>query len=197
MLGESTRAGRVCGVDCDGKLAELGARWVAACSGPPEDAVESAVVGMSADPSEHLSSDECWTLLRMTTVARLAVATDRGPDIFPINFVVDHGTLVFRTAAGTKLLAALANDTVAVEMDGLDLAATKAWSVVVKGHAAEINGVQETIDTFDLPLFPWHESPKNRFIRITPAEVTGRRFPVTDPAHWGNPLSGAPHTAVD
>lgn len=60
----------------------------------------------------------------------MAVATDDAADIFPINFVVDHGTVVFRTAAGTKLLAALGNRAVALEVDGFDAGARTAWSVV-------------------------------------------------------------------
>ena len=40
-------------------------------------------------------------------VGRLAVSIKEQPDIFPINFVVDHGTVVFRTAEGTKLAAAV------------------------------------------------------------------------------------------
>jgi uncharacterized protein len=39
-----------------------------------------------------------------------------GPQIFHINYVVDHGTVVFRTAAGTKLAGAAQRD-VAFEAD--------------------------------------------------------------------------------
>ena len=42
----------------------------------------------------------------------------------------------------------------------------------------------------DLPLFPWHASPKHRFVRIVPDELTGRRFTVVVPparAEWSPP----------
>ena len=39
----------------------------------------------------------------------------------------------------------------------------------------------ERLDALELPLFPWHNSPKYRFVRIEPTEITGRRFAV-DPA---------------
>ena len=45
----------------------------------------------------ELSESACWALLRTTSVGRLAVWVEDHPDIFPINFAVDHGTVVFRS----------------------------------------------------------------------------------------------------
>jgi nitroimidazol reductase NimA-like FMN-containing flavoprotein (pyridoxamine 5'-phosphate oxidase superfamily) len=127
-----------------------------------------------------LEPDECWALLRTAEVGRLAVAIAARPDIFPINFVVDHGSVVFRTAEGTKLAASVLGIAVAFEVDGYDGDAGEAWSVVIKGRAQEIERMHELFDAMDLPLFPWHAAPKHRFVRITPEEVTGRRFRVVD-----------------
>ena len=129
----------------------------------------------SSHPPVELSQSECWVLLREAVVGRLAVSVDDEPDIFPVNHVVDHGTLVFRTAAGTKLSSA-AGHAVAFAVDGYDAATGRAWSVVVKGRAAEVTSLYDVLDTMDLPLFPWHASPKPRFVRVEPATVTGRRF---------------------
>ncbi len=112
-----------------------------------------------------LETNTCWELLRSCEVGRLAVAVGTQPDIFPINFVVDHGTVVFRTAEGTKLAAAVLGRGVAFEIDGYDADAGDAWSVVVKGRATEIERMQDVFDALDLPLFPWHASPKHRFVR--------------------------------
>ncbi|WP_244250707.1 pyridoxamine 5'-phosphate oxidase family protein [Arthrobacter crystallopoietes] len=57
---------------------------------------------------ENLSASQCWERFRSTDLDRLAVTAAGHPEIFPINYVVDHGCLVFRTAPGTKLDAALA-----------------------------------------------------------------------------------------
>ena len=54
-----------------------------------------------------LDTHMCLDLLRRREVGRLAVSITDHPDIFPINDVVDRGTVVFRTAEGTKLAAAL------------------------------------------------------------------------------------------
>lgn len=133
---------------------------------------------------EHLSVDECWSLLRTATVGRLAVIVDDHPDIFPINYVVDHGTAVFRTGEGSKVQGALSGTSVALESDGYDPETGRVWSVVVKGRARTIAEIDDVMDTVDLPLSPWQAGDKGRFIRITPGEVTGRRFPIADPSTW-------------
>jgi len=125
-----------------------------------------------------LDRDECWRLMRSAPVGRLAVSIGAHPDIFPVNFVIDHGSVVFRTAEGTKLAASLLGVGVAFEIDGYDPEAGEAWSVVVKGRAEEILRMHELFDAMDLPLFPWHAAPKHRFVRIVPDEITGRRFHV-------------------
>jgi uncharacterized protein len=131
-----------------------------------------------AAPMQILSLDQCWALLRGSEVGRLAVSIADRPDVFPINYVVDHGTVVFRTAEGTKLAAAVLGRAVAFEIDGYEPAGGEAWSVVVKGRAREANVLDEVVRCLDLPLFPWHRSPKPRFVQIIPEEVTGRRFTV-------------------
>jgi hypothetical protein len=114
------------------------------------------------DGVEILAPHECWELLRSAEVGRLAVSIMNRPDIFPVNHVVDHGSLVFRTAEGTKLAAVRG----------------EAWSVVIRGQAVEIEQIHDLLAATDLPLFPWHASPKGRFVRIEPESITGRRFRV-------------------
>ena len=137
----------------------------------------------------ELDEHQCWELLRSQEVGRLAVAIANHPDIFPINFVVDHATIVFRTAEGTKLAASVLGDAVAFEIDGESDG--EAWSVVVKGPAVEIERMYELFDAVELPLYPWHAAPKHRYVRILPELITGRRFRVVDrvASHTGD----APH----
>ena len=135
-------------------------------------------------------------LLRSTEVGRLAVSGGDGPDIFPINFVVDHGSIVFRTAPGSKL-SAVATSLVAFEADGYDLPRNEAWSVVIKGRGQEIKQLHQLVETFDLPLFPWHAEPKGHFVRIEPTAISGRRFHVVDSTAWTTPTSGARPTPSD
>jgi len=127
--------------------------------------------------TEVLSTNECWALLRDSVVGRLAVMVVGSPDIFPVNPIVDHGSIVFRTSAGTKLAATKGKD-VAFEVDGYDTETARAWSVVVKGRAHEILEVEEILRALRLPLYPWQPGRKPRFVRIEPASITGRRFVV-------------------
>ena len=153
---------------------------------------------MSDDPGvTTLPEHTCWMLLRSVEVARLAVSVDKRPDIFPINFVVDHGTVVFRTGEGSKFVAMMANPLVAFEADGYDGEAHEAWSVVINGRAEEIKQLHERIESMDLPLFPWQAAPKSRFVRIVPELISGRRFQVVDSAAWDSPTKGARRSAPE
>ncbi|HXV94643.1 MAG TPA: pyridoxamine 5'-phosphate oxidase family protein [Pseudonocardia sp.] len=158
---------------------------------------DESVPDEPAAGATRLEANACWALLRAHEVGRLAVSVDGRPDIFPINYVVDHGTVVFRTAEGTKLSGAVAGDAVAFEVDGYEPATGEAWSVVVKGRAEAIAQVPELLDAAGLPLFPWHAAPKQRFVRIVPDEVSGRRFTVVDREAWRTPWTDAPRAPME
>lgn len=133
---------------------------------------------MNEPPIEELPDAECWQLLRDQDVARLAVDIAGHPDIFPINYLVDDATIVFRSGPGTKLAGAVLNRHVAFEIDGEGPGDDHMWSVVVKGDAVEVTGMEERFIADNLPLYPWVESPKTSIVRIHPTSITGRRFAV-------------------
>ncbi len=128
---------------------------------------------------KELGTSECWSRLRASDVGRIAVYTEAdGVDIFPVNHVVDGGTIVFRTADGTKLASIDDGHAAAFEVDGTDND-HHAWSVVVKGTAHHITRREELFDIFDLDVRPWHDGDKPSFVRVTPVAVSGRRFAVS------------------
>ncbi|MFC3687959.1 pyridoxamine 5'-phosphate oxidase family protein [Aquipuribacter hungaricus] len=146
---------------------------------PPSTAEHARPTG-HAGPTEHagtasLPEHESWALLRAAPVGRLAVVVDGAPDVFPVNHLVDHGTLVVRTAGGSKLAGALGQP-VAFEVDGYDDASGEAWSVVVHGLASEVAQLHDAIDAFLLPSVSWHAGPKPHLLRVVPTRVTGHRF---------------------
>jgi len=128
--------------------------------------------------TQELAENECWELLRTQQVGRLALIVDERPVIFPVNFAVDQGTIVFRSAEGSKLDTLADRPHVAFEIDGL--LDGEAFSVVVTGQGTEIEARDELIDALELPLYPWNPGPKHHFVRIVPESVTGRRFRVAD-----------------
>lgn len=147
----------------------------------------------------ELTPIESWDLMRECVVTRggvgrIAVSIMNHPDIFPVNYAVLDGdpeqnpeqnpeqtggpSVVFRTAEGTKLAAAVLGVAVAFEIDGYDPVAGEAWSVVVKGEASEIDQSLGRFDVDSVPLFPWNAAPKHRLVRIQTSEISGRRFSV-------------------
>lgn len=125
-------------------------------------------------PVTDLTEDESWDLLFGVTLGRLATSVGDIPDIFPVNFVVQRRTVLIRTAEGTKLSAAAVNRHVAFEADAHDVA--HGWSVVVKGLAHIVEGTAEIEDAERGQVLPWIATPKRRYLRILPTEITGRRF---------------------
>jgi nitroimidazol reductase NimA-like FMN-containing flavoprotein (pyridoxamine 5'-phosphate oxidase superfamily) len=124
----------------------------------------------------NLTEDDCWRLLSLADVARIAVVTTEDLEIFPVNIAVDGPSIIFRTAEGTKLAATTTADRVVVEVDGFDADKGVAWSVVVKGDAEAIESRSDIARIQKLPLHSWHEGFKDRFVRVRPGDVQGRRF---------------------
>ena len=133
---------------------------------------------------EHLSEDECWERLRHAPVGRIGLWVEDHPEVFPVTFVVDRGTIVFRTGPGRKLDAVLSGAPVAFEADALDASTSVVWSVMVRGRAEQVTRSLDLMETADLPLRPWHGGDKALAVRIVPTELTGRRFPIADPDWW-------------
>ena len=125
-------------------------------------------------PVETLSVDDCWEALLSTSLGRLGVSVGGEPDIFPINFVTADRKVYFRSAEGTKLLALVVNQRVALEADGVGN--EQAWSVVVKGTARIIDKQSEIDSINELPLHPLVPTLKYIFVEIDPTEISGRRF---------------------
>lgn len=125
---------------------------------------------------EVLTDDECWRFLEAHHVGRLAVSIANQPEIFPVNYVVQHHTIVFVTGEGTKLAGALLGTGVAFEIDAADPLFHTGWSVVMRAHADEVTQLDELVEVQELPLRSWGPGDKRRYVRLTPHRLTGRRI---------------------
>ncbi|WP_459276408.1 pyridoxamine 5'-phosphate oxidase family protein [Arthrobacter sp. TMS1-12-1] len=121
-------------------------------------------------------------MLRNAPFGRLALCIQGVPAIFPVNFVVEHGTIVFRTSEGTKSRFS-EEAAVAFETDGFLDGGALVWSVIVSGHAATISQTSELLDTVHLPLHPWEMGRKDRFMRLVPETISGRSFAPLHASH--------------
>jgi uncharacterized protein len=133
---------------------------------------------VSADnaPVTVLNEDECWSLLSSMSLGRLVTIMGGKPEIFPVNFATRRGTVLFRTAQGTKLYSAVMGDWVAFETDYHDPALTWGWSVIIKGRAHLLSANADILDAEQAPLRPWTATPKPIYVRVVAMEITGRRF---------------------
>ena len=80
-------------------------------------------------PITELTDAESWDCLKSVSLGRLVTTVGGWTEIFPVNFVVQHRSVLFRTAEGTKLVSAAINNHVLFEADGSTF--DEGWSVIV------------------------------------------------------------------
>jgi uncharacterized protein len=143
------------------------------------------------DAVTGLSAEECWDMLRSEEFGRLAFRLTDEVHITPINYAVEGGTLLFRTAEGDKLLGVVMGAGVAFEVDRFD--GESARSVVVRG-TARLLGEDEAHRVENVPLRSWVHTLKYNVVEIVPEVVTGRAFKLTRPL---TELGGHPAHSTD
>jgi nitroimidazol reductase NimA-like FMN-containing flavoprotein (pyridoxamine 5'-phosphate oxidase superfamily) len=126
-------------------------------------------------PITVLDDQEAWNRLSSVALGRLVTSFGGQLEIFPVNFVVQNDTVLFRTAEGTKLFTTVMNEKVLFEAD--DHTVAEGWSVIVRGTARLLTGAEEI-----------QQAEKLRYVRVTPTELTARHFTFgPEPQHGGVP----------
>ena len=136
--------------------------------------------------SRELSYSECEALLRAEVVGRVAMSTPTGPHIVPVNYSVVDGSVILRTTP-YSILGSLGRDTMlAFEVDQLDHAKERGWSVVARGRAEPVQDRDE-LDRIRAVWEPrsWAGGTRELFLRLHWIELTGRQLgsdwqPLTD-----------------
>ena len=126
---------------------------------------------------EVLSPTECLALASTVPIGRIVYTERALPAVQPVNFVFDDGCVIIRTTEGTRLADAIRNAVVAFETDEFDSRSQLGWSVTVVGRAEAVRDPDETARMSLLPLRAWAPDKRDRFIRIHPEYITGRRIP--------------------
>lgn len=129
---------------------------------------------MSNEPIVVLSEDESWDRLESVALGRLVTTFAGEPEIFPVNYVVQGRTVLFRTAEGTKLFSAVASNTVIFEADHHSV--SEGWSVILRGRARLLKTDADIQEAERAELLPWIATRKPHYVRVTPSEITGRHF---------------------
>jgi len=144
------------------------------CSPSPDD---ETLRSMLVDEGlELLTEAESLALLATGDVGRVGVTIGALPAIFPVNYGMVGGNIVFRTAPGTKLTAATSSAVVAFEVDDFDRATRSGWSVLAVGRADVVHDVEMAFKVLDAEIEPWAGGIRSCIVRIRPELVTGRRI---------------------
>ena len=124
----------------------------------------------------EIPSPEALNLLRTggQPVGRLVVAGAGEPSVFPLNFVVDGESIIFRTQTGSKLNG-ITRSLATFQVDEID-AAGRGWSVTFEGLAQEVldsdpASLWARIEALELQSWPGGDRP--HVVRITPYAVRG------------------------
>lgn len=126
---------------------------------------------------EDIPTDACWEYLRGDLVGRIGLVEGDWPFIVPVNYrVVEGGELpwiALRTRPGGPIDRIEAP--VAFEVDGIDRAHHRGWSVLVRGILHRVDetlpGVRERLDPA-----PWLMTERDAWFVIEPRSVTGRQL---------------------
>jgi hypothetical protein len=103
------------------------------------------------------------------------------PAIYPVNYVIDGESIVFRTRRGTDLYAATYEAPAALEIDDTDAIYHEGWSVLVVGWASHVHDPREIARLTAARLTAW-AGATDCFVKIELGEVTGRHIHHRAPA---------------
>lgn len=121
---------------------------------------------------------ECLRLLQHESfVGRVAFAIDGVVHLRPVNYIADEDGVVFCTTRGTLLAAAASDTPVVFEVDASQPFHHSGWSVIVRGTAREITDQNDLEFLRRGPLKSWAVSPREQWIRMDIAEISGVRIP--------------------
>ena len=143
-----------------------------------------------------LSRQQCLQLMAQSPIGRV-VFTDRAlPVALPVNFALLGEDVVFCTATGTKLSAALAKSVVAFQVDHIDPGTEDGWSVLIQGWATNVTRPDELAMVDSLGLKSWAPGQRCHFVRIRSEIVSGRKLASRSPLPGGTTERGRPETTV-
>lgn len=134
-----------------------------------------------AESKEHhlqeLAESECKRLLSTSSVGRIGLVIDGQPMILPVNYVFDNDLVVMRVESGSTVSQA-AMTSVAFEIDVIDSASHRGWSVLVLGRARDVTtSIDERSEQLrELCVSPWAAGEKATWIAVAPHRITGRRL---------------------
>ncbi len=125
---------------------------------------------------EHIERAECVSLLQQGLIGRVVYTYNALPAAQPVNYAVDGNEIVFRTAGGDKLKAAVNNAVVGFEVDDFDPTARTGWSVLVVGQAYHVIDQERLAWLVSRLPEPWVTGRSTYTVAVPLTKLSGRRL---------------------
>ena len=124
-----------------------------------------------------LIPEECWQLLRGTSVGRIVFTMNALPAIRPVNHLIDGATIVIRSHLGAAITGHASRDgaVVCYEADDIDPVRHTGWSVIATGMARLVRD-PDVVALYEKSLEPWSAGRMDQVIAIAPQTITGIRL---------------------
>jgi nitroimidazol reductase NimA-like FMN-containing flavoprotein (pyridoxamine 5'-phosphate oxidase superfamily) len=127
-----------------------------------------------------LARSECQRLLALGAggVGRVGLVEPEGVLILPVNYRMLGEDIVIQVGEGSMMDAARQQAIVGFEVDEVDVAEGRAWSVFVRGLATVADREDQPPPAVARPVErgPIVREPGLAFVRIRTGVLTGRRF---------------------
>jgi transcriptional regulator with XRE-family HTH domain len=123
-----------------------------------------------------LTPAQCRDRLGTKGVGRFLFVEPRGPVAIPVNYAMLGDDIVIRAAARTCQTAGVGQSRVSFEVDHIEEDPAEGWSVLVSGDAHVVTAAAELAAVTSLGIAPWAGDDRDSYVRIVPADTTGRRI---------------------
>ena len=123
---------------------------------------------------QQLDEPTCWRLVARAGFGRVGFVRNGAVAVLPVNVTVSHRRVLFRTADHSSLATDGEGALVAFEADHTDPAAESGWSVLIRGRLRAVTDTAELGLLRGSSLRPWAPDARDRWMAVTPVEVTGR-----------------------
>jgi nitroimidazol reductase NimA-like FMN-containing flavoprotein (pyridoxamine 5'-phosphate oxidase superfamily) len=124
----------------------------------------------------EISRAECLRLLAREQIGRVAFNARALPAVHPVAYVLDGEEIVFWTAAGSTLAAAVRRAVVGFQVDRIDAVTRTGWTVLGVGEANEVVVPDRLRELAAIQPLPWVAGRDGHVISIPLQVLQGRRL---------------------
>jgi nitroimidazol reductase NimA-like FMN-containing flavoprotein (pyridoxamine 5'-phosphate oxidase superfamily) len=135
------------------------------------------ILRVSSPPGlSSITERECRELLEASEIGRVIVSIDALPAAMPVSYLVVDDEIVFRSAPGTKLTAAVNQTVVGFQVDNIDYPARSGWSVLVVGRSEVVADAAHVAKLDSAGVPSWFAEPLPHYVSIRMQRISGRRL---------------------